>query len=124
MNHVGLNITENKLQLIEVVDKSNKFYLENVDEETFPELLSFQSSDFIYILQTAFDNLNQRNHLQSKKVSIALPADLFRIFSFPLETPVDEIKLREQIEWEFSMLFPTLSFNDHIIRQKKISKSA
>ncbi|MCK5456065.1 MAG: hypothetical protein KAI45_02995 [Melioribacteraceae bacterium] len=122
MSHVGFNITENKLQLIEVVEKSKVFYLENVDEETFPELLNFQSSDFINILQTAFDNLNQRNQLKSKKVSIALPADLFRIFSFPLETPADEIKLREQIEWEFSMLLPTLSFSDHIIRQKKISK--
>ena len=122
MSHVGFNITENKLQLIEVVEKSKVFYLENVDEETFPELLNFQSSDFINILQTAFDNLNQRNQLKSKKVSVALPADLFRIFSFPLEASLDEIKLSEQIEWEFSMLFPTLSFSDHIIRQKKISK--
>ena len=122
MSHVGFNITENKLQLIEVVEKSKVFYLESVDEETFPELLNFQSSDFINILQTAFDNLNQRNQLKSKKVSIALPADLFRIFSFPLEASLDEIKLSEQIEWEFSMLFPTLSFSDHIIRQKKISK--
>jgi len=122
MSHVGFNITENKLQLIEVVEKSKKFYLEIVDEEIFPELLNFQSSDFIDILQTAFDNLNQRNQLKSKKVSVALPADLFRIFSFPLEASLDEIKLSEQIEWEFSMLFPTLSFSDHIIRQKKISK--
>ncbi len=122
MNHVGFNIAENKLQLIEVVEKSKKFYLETVDEETFPELLSFQSSDFIDILQTAFDNLDKRNHLKGKKASVALPVDLFRIFSFPLESAASEPELHEQTKWEFSILFPTLSFSDYIIRQKKILK--
>lgn len=122
MNHVGFNITESKLQQIEVVEKSKKFYLENVDEETFSELLSFQSSDFIDILQISFDNLNQRNNLKSKKASVALPVDLFRVFSFPLESAVSKTELHEQTKWEFSILFPTLSFNDYILRQKKISK--
>lgn len=122
MNHVGFNITDNKLQLIEVVEKSKKFYLENVDEEIFSGLLSFQSSDFVDILQTAFDNLDLRNNLKSNKASVALPVDLFRIFSFPLESSVSETELHEQINWEFSVLFPTLSFSDYIIRQKKISK--
>lgn len=122
MNHVGFNITESKLQQIEVVEKSKKFYLENVDEEIFSDLLNFQSSYFIDILQTSFDNLNQRNDLKSKKISVALPVDLFRIFSFPIESTVSKTNLHEQTKWEFSILFPTLSFSDYIIRQKIISK--
>lgn len=121
MNHVGINITGNKLQLVEVVEKNKIYYLENVDEELFSETLDFQSSDFINVLQTAFDNLTQRSYIKSDKISVALPIDLFRIFSFPLESQLSESDLQKQIEWEFSVLFPTLSFKDHIIRQKKIS---
>jgi len=122
MNHVGFNITENQLQLVEIVDRANNYFLENVDEELFTEKLNFQSSDlsFINILHSAFNNLSQRNSFKSKNNSIALPIDLFRIFSFPYENKLSENELREQIEWEFSILFPTLSFKDHILREKRI----
>ena len=122
MNHVGINITRNRLQFVEVVEKNRIYYLENVDEEQFSESLDFQTDDFINVLQTAFCNLIQRNQIKSDKVSVALPIDLFRIFSFPMESQLSESELQKQIEWEFSVLFPTLSFKQHIIRQKKISK--
>ncbi|VAX19241.1 hypothetical protein MNBD_IGNAVI01-1700 [hydrothermal vent metagenome] len=121
MNHVGINIMGNTLQLVGVVEKNKIYYLENVDEELFSETLDFQSSDFINVFQTAFDNLTQRNQIKSDKISVALPIDLFKIFSFPLEPQLSGSDLQKQIEWEFSVLFPTLSFKDHIIRQKKIS---
>jgi hypothetical protein len=120
MNHVGFNITENKLQLVEVVENSRNYFLESVDEETFPELLNFQYSGFSDFIQTALDNLKQRNMLKSIRASVALPLDLFRIFSFPFEISIENGQLQEQIEWEFSILFPTLSFKDHIVRKKKI----
>jgi len=125
MNRVGLNITENKLQLVEIVGKSNNYFLDNVDEESFSEKLNFQLSnlDFINILQPAFNNLKKRNSLSSENISIALPIDLFRIFSFPIEPELSVSDLHEQMEWEFSILFPTLSIGDFIVRQKKISNT-
>ena len=122
MNHVGINITGNTLQFVEVVEKNKIYYLENVDEEQFSKPLDFQTDDFTNVLQSAFNNLIDRNEIKSDKVSIALPIDLFRIFSFPIESQLSKGDLQEQIEWEFSVLFPTLSFKQHIIRQKKISK--
>jgi len=58
-NHVGLHISKSKLQLVEVINKNNNFILGNVDEEYFPEFLSFEDreSKIISILQSAFDGL-------------------------------------------------------------------
>ncbi len=122
MNHVGINITGNALQFVEVVEKNKIYYLENIDEEPFSESFDFLTNDFINVLQNAFNNLLQRNEIKSEKVSVALPIDLFRIFSFPIETQLSPDNLQEQIEWEFSVLFPTLSLKQHIVRHKKISK--
>ena len=122
MNHVGFNITEKKLQVVEIVKISNIYYLEYVDEENFPENLDFHSDNFIDILQTAFDDLKGRHSFKGKLVSISLPLQLFKIFQFPLMREISESDLKAHIELEFSVLFPTDSFQDYIIRPKKISK--
>ncbi|MEN8194688.1 MAG: hypothetical protein ABFS12_17845 [Bacteroidota bacterium] len=122
MNHVGFNITEKKLQLVEVVKSSDTYYLENVDEENFSDDLNFQSNSFINILQTAFNTLNERSPLKSRLTSISLPIELFRIFSFPYEKELSEGELKEHIELEFSIVFPTFSFQDYLVRPKIISK--
>jgi hypothetical protein len=41
LNHVGFNLTKNKLQLVEVVIQSMKYCLENVDEHIFEEEFDF-----------------------------------------------------------------------------------
>ncbi len=125
MNHVGCNITENKLQIVEVVKNSKGYFLENVDEEGFSEELDFKSCDtnFSTTIQNAIENLWIRHPLKSTRISLVLPIDKFRIFNFPLEKSLSDDRLKEQIEWEFSILFPTLSIEDYIIRPKIVFKS-
>ena len=125
MNHVGCNITEKKLQIVEVVKNSKGYFLENVDEEGFSDNLNFHSpnSSFSTIIQNAIENLWIRHPLKSTRISLSLPIDKFRIFNFPLEENLSGDKLKEQIEWEFSILFPTLSFEDYIIKPRIVSKS-
>ncbi len=36
-NQLGLSLSESKIQLVEIVNKENSVYLENVDEEYFEE---------------------------------------------------------------------------------------
>ena len=38
-NQVGINIAKHAMQLVEISQKENKIYLENVDEEFFDEAL-------------------------------------------------------------------------------------
>ena len=56
-NQIGLNITEERLQLIEIVFENNEYLIENVDEEYFEELISENTKDgkFIFVLQNAFN---------------------------------------------------------------------
>ena len=125
MNHVGCNITEKQLQIVEVVKGSQGYLLENVDEQRFSNELDFSSSDstFVSEIQNAIESIWVRHPLQSTRISIALPVDKFRIFNFPYTENLTETKLKEQIDWEFSILFPTLSIEDYIVRPKIISKS-
>ena len=53
-NQIGLNITEERLQLIEIVFENNEYLIENVDEEYFEELEE--------ILILADSNLPQPDH--------------------------------------------------------------
>ena len=49
LNHVGFNITKNKLQLVEVVKESSKYCLENVDEHIFNEEFDFNVEEIKFI---------------------------------------------------------------------------
>lgn len=125
MNHVGINISENKLQIVEVVKKSSGYFLENVEEESFRTKLDFLniSSDFVDNIQNALDQIKKKQPFNSRKASIALPVNSFRVFNFPYIKELSQSELKEHIEWEFSILFPTLSFENYMIRPKKISES-
>jgi len=123
LNHVGFNITKNKLQLVEVVRESSKYCLENVDEHIFTEEFDFDLSEskIISILQASFNILVDRNKLKSKNISFSLPLSEFQIFEIPYEKSLSKNALKEHIKWEFSILFPTINVNDYIIRKLKLT---
>ena len=81
-NQTGLSITEDKVQLVEIISKENTFYLENVDEEYFEESLfeNTKESKFIHILQNAFNEIILRKPLTSGKISITIPPSFFLKF--------------------------------------------
>ncbi len=118
LNHVGLNLTKSKLQLVEVVNESSKYCLENVDEHIFEEEFNFSSdeSEIISILQSSFNILTNRTPLKSNNISVSISLQEFKIFEIPFETSLSQTSFDEQINWEFSILFPTLKSNDYIIR--------
>jgi len=123
LNHVGLSLTKNNLQLVEVVNESSKYCLENVDEHIFEEEFDFNSdeSKIISILQTSLNSLTERNLFKSKNISISLPINVFTLFEIPYESSLSELALEEHIRWEYSILAPTLNAAEQIISSHKLT---
>ena len=84
-NHAGINLTESKLQLVEICYKEDSFYLENVNQSVHFESLTpdFPESKIISILQESFNKLTKKKPLASKNISFALPNNFFNIFEVP-----------------------------------------
>jgi len=122
-NHVGLHISKSKLQLVEVINKKNNFILENVDEEYFPEFLSFEDreSKIISILQSALDELFLRKPVKSSAVSFSLPNTSFKTFDIPFDKSLAKDDLVEHLKWELSVLYPESNVEKYSIQNIKIT---
>lgn len=119
-NQLGLSISESKIQLVEIVNKENSVYLENVDEEYFEELIDIYTKEakFIHILQNAFNEIILRKPVSSSKISIGLPPHYFKIFELPVDKNLTKNDVNDYIKWEISKLFP--SYNSTFSFQKII----
>ncbi len=120
--NAGINITSEKLQIVEVSCKDEKFIVENIEEEFFGEILDFSNKEakLINILQSAFDEINLRSPIKAKDISFTLPPNKFRVFEIPFELSLAKKDLLRHIKWEFNMLFPHEDENSYIIREVKI----
>lgn len=107
-NQLGISLTEDKIQLVEIVNKDNSVYLENVDEEYFEESINENTKEakFIHILQNAFNEIVLRKPVSSSKISVALPPQYFKIFQLPIDKNLTKNDVNEYIKWELTKLFP------------------
>ncbi len=110
-NHTGINITNSKMQLVEVAFAGEEFVVSNIDETYFNEFLDFNDKEtrISSLLQSAFNDLIIKKPLESKHVSFTLPQRIFFIAELPLENTLMDADLMEHLQWEFSLLFP---YND------------
>jgi len=124
-NHAGINLTETKLQLIEISFKDDSFYLENVDQTIHAENFSstFPESKLISILQYSFDKIIKKKPLEAQSVSFSLPNNFFRIFEVPYDDALVKKDLHEHFRWEISTLFPDSDHNNFYIQHIEIDKS-
>ena len=87
-NHVGITITNSKIQLVEIIFNNNRFYLNNVDEAYFNEPVNFDDDKETKIssrIQGAFNEILIKKPLESKSVSFALPFELFNSLQVPYD---------------------------------------
>jgi len=110
-NHIGVNLTNSKLQLVEIAFAGNEFIVATIDETYFTEFLDFNEKEtrINALLQNAFNDMLIRKPLNSKYISFTLPQNLFFIAELPLENTLMDSDLMEHLQWEFSLLFP---YND------------
>lgn len=124
-NHVGINFSETKLQLVEISYKDNSFYLENVDQLILKESLmpDMSGARLINILQEAFNKFTQKNNITSIYFSFSLPNNFFRIFEVPYDNTLTKKDIAEHFKWERSQLFPSIN-DEYLIQYVEVNKSA
>lgn len=125
-NHAGFNISNSKLQVVEVNYLNDQFRLVNVDEVGFEEPIIFDSiseNKFSALLQGAFNKLQNKKPLNSKIVSFALPSELFYTAQIPYDATLLYQDLIEEFKWELSILYPYVPSNNLVLQYSDINKT-
>ena len=125
-NHAGFNISNSKLQVVEVNYINDQFRLVNANEAPFDDQISFDSlnkSKFSAQLQGAFNKLQNLKKLNSKTVSFTLPFELFYTMQIPYDTSLLNQDLMEEFKWEMSVLYPYVVSQDLVLQFIEIEKS-
>jgi Tfp pilus assembly PilM family ATPase len=124
-NHTGINITETKLQLVEICFKENAFYLENVDQALLKETITPDISYeiLIEILHESYDKIVKKKPLNSPNISFALPNNFFKIFEIPYEESMIKKDLLSHFKWELSILFPDVDAENYLVQHIEVNKS-
>jgi hypothetical protein len=125
-NHAGFTISGSKLQVVEINNLQNQFFLENVDEAYFNEPLNLEKDKETKInslLQSAYNELVIRKPIKSKSVSFTLPYDLFYFAQLPYDNTLLHRDLVEEFRWELSVLYPYIPSKDLVIQYIEIEKN-
>ena len=125
-NHAGFTISGSKLQVVEISNRQNQFFLDNVDEAYFNEPLNFEKDKGTRIsalLQSAFNELIIRKQIKSKSVSFTLPFELFYFAQLPYDNTLLHQDLIEEFRWELSLLYPFMPAKDLVIQYIEIDKN-
>lgn len=124
-NHVGINLTETKLQLVEISYKENLFCLENIDQLVFKDSLnpSMQDSDLIRILQDSLNRITRKKLITSNFISFTLPNNFFKIFEIPYDDTLTIKDRIDHIRWELSVTFPMYDGKEFLIQYVEVNKS-
>lgn len=124
-NHIGINLTETKLQLVEICYREDSFFLETVDQNVHFENLTPDLSEnkIISILQESFEKLIRKKALSSKSISFALPNNFFKIFEVPYDDALIKKDLNDQFRWELSILYPNCDKDNFYIQYVEVNKS-
>jgi hypothetical protein len=124
-NHAGINLTETKLQLVEIGAKEDSFCLENIDQALHHENLepSLSEDKIITIIQESFGKIIKRRQLASQSISFALPNNFFKIFEVPYDDSLVKKDLHEHFRWELSILFPDCDKDNYYIQHIQVDKT-
>jgi len=124
--HAGINVSGSKLQLVEVFSSTGEVRLENLGEVVFADPINFNADSDTKILmqlQSAYDELQLRKPVKSKKLSFSMPLELFYISQLPFDNTLLHRDIVEEFKWEFSVLYPFLKIEDLIFQYIDIEKN-
>lgn len=119
-NHIGFNIFNSRLQLVEVdCSQKSKIFIRTIEEEFFNEFFEPDTKEtkVISLLQSAYDEIIFRNPLKATYASFSLPSNFFFYMEIPSEEALIKKDLNEFIKWNFSVLYPQENLNEIIFQQ-------
>ncbi|MFA4923886.1 MAG: pilus assembly protein PilM [Ignavibacteriaceae bacterium] len=125
-NKLGFNLSENKLQIVELRFTGQEYLLHNIDEAFFDEPLHFESdkeTKILLALQSAFNEVVISKAITTTEVSFSLPLHCFTFFQVPYDNTLLHNDLEDQFRWEFSVLFPYKNEADYQFQFYEIEKN-
>lgn len=124
-NHVGINLTDTKLQAVEINYRDDSFFLEKVDQIFHSELFipELSAEKIVSLLQNSYDKLNKRKPILSANISFSLPNNFFKIFEIPYDESLVRKDLIEHFRWELSVLYPDCDYDNFLLQHIEINKS-
>lgn len=118
-SHAGISVTSVKIQVSEIVEKQNKYFLSNLDEVYFNDEIDFakdKETKILSLLNASFGELQIKNLIASNTVSFSLPQELFVTAQLQIEPSLLYSDLIEDFRWHLSIRYPYLNWNDYVIR--------
>jgi len=121
----GINVTSSRLQIVEIEKESDKLLVTNIGQTFISPSINFEEQDETALaskLQTAFDEINIQNPINSKVVSFTLPPELFITIQLPYDNNLIQDEITEEFRWEISQLFPFLASEELAIKYYNLGK--
>ena len=121
----GINITTSKFQFVEVEKESNQLLINHLGQTFITPSIKFEEQSETELpaqLQTAFDEINIQNPINSKVVSFTLPPELFITMQLPYDNNLIQAEVTEEFRWEISQLFPFLASEELAIKYYDLGK--
>lgn len=125
-SHAGINISNSRFQILEVIKEKENFEIININESSFNNPLDFLSDGDTIIsteLQTAFDEIKLKQSLKSKNISFSLPQEIFYTLQLPYETALSHNDLIKELRWELSLLYPFVAPDEFVIQYFKMDRN-
>ncbi|NCQ16811.1 MAG: hypothetical protein COZ80_00705 [Ignavibacteria bacterium CG_4_8_14_3_um_filter_37_9] len=108
-NRLSLNLSENRLQIVELVFADNYYRINTLDEVYFDEPLHYETdkdTKLLLTIQSAFNEILIKGLISTTEVSFTLPLHCFTFFQIPYDNTLMRNDLEDQFRWEFSVLYP------------------
>jgi Tfp pilus assembly PilM family ATPase len=121
----GINVTASRFQFVEVEKVSDQLFITNLGQTFISPSINFEvqnETELLGQLQTAFDEINIQNPVNSSIVSFTLPPELFITIQLPYDNNLTQAEITEEFRWEISQLFPFLAADELAIKFYDLSK--
>ena len=115
----GINISTSRLQFVEVEKETEQLLITNLGQTFINPSINFdnQLENLLAAqIQTAFNELNIKNPINSNFVSFTLPPELFITIQLPYDNNLTQVEITEEFRWEISQLFPYLPSDELAIK--------